>query len=640
MARQKVASKRVLCKVVSSCLGKSTPKYLALVKRLEDAKGPEFVVRRLKALQAASLKARAGDLVEAEAILRSARIRVRKDKPYYPKGVEGVLMRNIVEGRKPSVVRRNLMVTRMYTGLYLQKPSKTQIEKARKSINSGTSGEYGPLPRILGHLASRLQRKSEDQLRLPAISSLGGSSRYPEVCKNGMRVKSLDGSPYESLMRSMLTKGIVPQPLLELFGDNSLRKIALVHQEDHSPDGILTYGKISFLQEGGCKGRVVCQPNGWVQLYMRPLHNSLMQIIHTLEQNSITNTQWHGQSCVTDQNRGGWVMKEAMESGKEVTCFDLSSATDRFPLSMQTSVLNGLGYVHYSKALEELKGPYDVNTHVSGRKSPLRERWSYSTGQPMGLNGSFPLFHLTHFLLLEQLCEALKLDGNKNFAVLGDDVLITNKRLASLYQRLITRLGVEISKEKSFSGNVSEFAGFLAVKSSGNTSVFRPFKWGNGFHTDGKEVNLLYSSGKKVWHDSPKWNRINSIFESTLPQRDLDLTPLLPSVDTLIQSQKAGSRWFEAVLEKGIEGVGMADDPLVFHLKNQWKRLGPELLMLPGEQVPLDVFNPKLYLKEDRIIRKDFFLRADPLIRLALRESNCKQVSLTTKFKTPVTRRR
>lgn len=75
---------------------------------------------------------------------------------------------------------------------------------------------------------------------------------------------------------------------------------------------------------------------------------------------------------------------------------------------------------------------------------------SFVTGQPLGYYASWPLFAFSHHLMVwlaaEQVYPGKRFDG---YAVLGDDVLITDPHVAPVYANLLDRLGVSISYAKS-----------------------------------------------------------------------------------------------------------------------------------------------------------------------------------------------
>ncbi|PKA62720.1 putative mitochondrial protein [Apostasia shenzhenica] len=74
----------------------------------------------------------------------------------------------------------------------------------------------------------------------------------------------------------------------------------------------------------------------------------------------------------------------------------------------------------------------------------------YVAGQPLGYRSSWPLFSLTHHLVVwicaEQVYPGRRFD---RYALLGDDIVITDKRVAENYEAVLKELQVSISKGKS-----------------------------------------------------------------------------------------------------------------------------------------------------------------------------------------------
>lgn len=55
-------------------------------------------------------------------------------------------------------------------------------------------------------------------------------------------------------------------------------------------------------------------------------------------------------------------------------------------------------------------------------------------------------------------CHCTYIPSDGNYAVLGDDVAISNRNVANEYTSLLTKLGVMVNPIKGFQGNVIEFA--------------------------------------------------------------------------------------------------------------------------------------------------------------------------------------
>jgi hypothetical protein len=134
--------------------------------------------------------------------------------------------------------------------------------------------------------------------------------------------------------------------------------------------------------------------------------------------------------------------------------YDLSAATDRFPLGFQkvvTSIL--LGCPVKARAWASLLSdteflcPWD-QTYVK-----------YVVGQPMGAYSSWAVFAISHHIIV-QLC-ALRLNQfpTNNYILLGDDIVIGGDKLAAAYRDMMSHFGVDISEHKSHvSKDTYEFA--------------------------------------------------------------------------------------------------------------------------------------------------------------------------------------
>jgi len=315
-------------------------------------------------------------------------------------------------------------------------------------------------------------------------------------------------------------------------------------------------GKILFLQEGGGKARVVCAPNIWVQMMMRPLADHLDAYTRLLETVQLRRHNVPGFSVRFDQPLGAWVLKEWFAEERELYSFDYKAATDRFPIEPQLALLEGLGLEDWGRALEAVaKSPYHCQE--------TDEIWTYSVGQPMGMCASMALFHLTHYALLE----ALSLVTNsqpRSFAVLGDDSVVADKTLAQTYENMVGEMGIDISRTKSFEGSaVQQFAGFLAMKIGKEDSlIFRPFKHGPGFSSSGRTLSLMHSVGWKL----RKWDRLYEKyykpFKESLLYRNPDLT-LDKGAQILLDSSASRNRKLQSTL----------DDPGIAYVSSAINRL-------------------------------------------------------------------
>lgn len=137
---------------------------------------------------------------------------------------------------------------------------------------------------------------------------------------------------------------------------------------------------------------------------------------------------------------------------------DLKAATDRWPLLLLfelTQVLFGRSFA--SSAVNSALATNIFQVAFVKKRTLV----SFIAGQPLGYRSSWPLFALSHHLVVWVAAEQ-EYPGKvfKKYAVLGDDVVIADPKVASRYETLVQRLGVKVSAAKSIRSPVGacEFA--------------------------------------------------------------------------------------------------------------------------------------------------------------------------------------
>jgi hypothetical protein len=80
-----------------------------------------------------------------------------------------------------------------------------------------------------------------------------------------------------------------------------------------------------------------------------------------------------------------------------------------------------------------------------------RKDFRYATGQPMGALSSFAMLALTHHILVAEAALRVGIPFGlfKDYAVLGDDIVIANGKVARSYLAVMAEIGVEIGMAKS-----------------------------------------------------------------------------------------------------------------------------------------------------------------------------------------------
>lgn len=224
-------------------------------------------------------------------------------------------------------------------------------------------------------------------------------------------------------------------------------------------------GTIGFIQEKGLKLRSVANPFRVYQHCLSELGDWALNLLKGLP--------W---DCTHDQVKGQEYVKAALSKGKTVFCYDLSDATNLFPLEQQVETTRKL-VANFEKLDTSLslfadlaRTDWVLPKHFADIAG--QDRVKFTRGQPMGLYPSFALFALNHGLLVRHL-ERL-FGKNDTFRIIGDDIVISDAIVAEAYVKAMTDLGCKINLSKSVvSSTLAEFAGKLIDR----TGILPVYKW-------------------------------------------------------------------------------------------------------------------------------------------------------------------
>jgi hypothetical protein len=136
--------------------------------------------------------------------------------------------------------------------------------------------------------------------------------------------------------------------------------------------------------------------------------------------------------------------------------FDLTSATDRFPIDLQEGILAGFIGKGRAKAWKDILIGQDFTVGWD-KASKIR----YACGQPMGAYSSWAIFAICHHIVVRYCASVAGYDpiNFNDYVILGDDIVIANSHVAGIYETVINELGVGISETKSLkSADSYEFA--------------------------------------------------------------------------------------------------------------------------------------------------------------------------------------
>jgi len=196
-------------------------------------------------------------------------------------------------------------------------------------------------------------------------------------------------------------------------------------------------GKLGFKQEAAGKVRVFAMVDPWSQLVLAPFHKILFNFLAK-----------HKRMDGTFNQLGPL---QRIPKGKPLYSMDLSAATDRLPIRIQTPLIREVFNLSYDEAMawESLliKRAYMVDHR--GLKDIKSVQ--YSVGQPMGALSSWAMLAITHHLIVQFAAIPLT-QGRilfKDYALLGDDLVIYNHVVAKRYHKIISGMGVECNLAKS-----------------------------------------------------------------------------------------------------------------------------------------------------------------------------------------------
>jgi len=200
----------------------------------------------------------------------------------------------------------------------------------------------------------------------------------------------------------------------------------------------LKLGRLSVVYDQAGKARVVAITNWWIQLALRPLHDSMFRAVRKIPMDG-----------TFDQEAPLKRLISLEPNGHLFHSLDLSAATDRLPIDVQVQVLEHSGVREAELWRQLLSVPWAYNKEVV----------YYSVGQPMGAYSSWSTLAFTHHVIVQVAATRCGLNSFDRYAVLGDDVVINHDGVAAEYLELMKALGVSIQLSKSIvSKDTIEFA--------------------------------------------------------------------------------------------------------------------------------------------------------------------------------------
>jgi len=233
----------------------------------------------------------------------------------------------------------------------------------------------------------------------------------------------------------------------------SVKELILRKRREYS-NGSNCNGRLSVKIEPAGKARVFAMVDYWTQVALKPLHEWIFSVLREIPQDGTFN-----------QLKPVKRLLKIVKSDQKIYSFDLSAATDRLPVLIQGLLLLQFFGRHFASTWRALlcnRNYYlgSSTCKAAGLGSKGRNL-RYAVGQPMGAFSSWAMLALTHHAMVQ--FAAYRAGGAKwfdRYAVLGDDIVIADDRVALEYRKFCELVGLSIGIAKSLEarGKTLEFA--------------------------------------------------------------------------------------------------------------------------------------------------------------------------------------
>lgn len=208
----------------------------------------------------------------------------------------------------------------------------------------------------------------------------------------------------------------------------------------------LVLQRLHNLYEAAGKVRTIAIVDYWTNFVLKPLHDWMFDILRKLPQDATFDQE----GKVREFSRRGYT---------EIWSLDLKSATDTIPLALYRALFSYVLPQYIVDLWLELLVNRDFKIPTSMMKAyPDLDRTQvrYTTGQPMGALTSWASMALIHHAVV--LFAAVNVGEIRrsailsfiDYLVLGDDIVIANRKVAEEYIRLCASFGIQIGMAKSY----------------------------------------------------------------------------------------------------------------------------------------------------------------------------------------------
>lgn len=192
------------------------------------------------------------------------------------------------------------------------------------------------------------------------------------------------------------------------------------------------HSKLHCIFDKGIKNRLIAIGDYYSQAVLTPFLGLYRELLALLPNDYTYN-----------QDAGFEAIKAFSAKGYTLYSLDLSKATDRLPATSQRDVL---AILLDDKETAEMWYQVMVNREFITENG---HKVRYNTGQPQGLKSSFHSMAFFHHVIVHLASHHVGYVGWDGYAIVGDDIVMTDLKVVEAYKAIMLLLGVEISASKS-----------------------------------------------------------------------------------------------------------------------------------------------------------------------------------------------
>nr|UIW13820.1 MAG: RNA-dependent RNA polymerase [Rhizoctonia solani mitovirus 48] len=557
--------------------------FYGYIFRMYKCNGATQVVKFLKTSQLALQKAIAGDKVDNLRLLDESVVRSRLSPSGLPVIIPSRDRKLIMSGQASSVVRFWLTLFSVYRVIKIPGTLKLSTIVAPLSANEDHAKVVRQFYAFLEASSARSRfslsklYKKADLLLLEAASSTHKVA-WTGLFTNPGLLDSLNlGHPARNLMF------LLKQPELKLLFDSLCELYPRNEVPPHTvpekgkdryenanlANPEFSYaGKLSIKEEAAGKLRVFAMVDVWSQTILKPIEQMLASFLKSLPNDGV-----YDQHSSELRARS----KSLLRGGS--FGYDLSAATDRLPLKLQSFILDlivpnlgtewatfltkrdyymylpddysksiGATYKSKNKAVPNTidQGGYTLPLYYNAKGRP----WTllnYTVGQPMGALSSFAMLAVTHHFIAQfayRLAYSVPMDLRftkdtwyTGYECTGDDIILFDEKVAKQYLYLMAAFGVPINTMKSVVAT-KPATDYLKVTSANGQNVgaisWKMFMSGNSLMGRANILNHLLTKGVVNVHINSYIERIARLSPYS---KNSNLTPTLIALWTMLANR-------------------------------------------------------------------------------------------------------